>query len=85
MMELDQQLDSIKSRQDLVRFIHALLSDYEHDPESWQNRDIAAYFDALAAWIEDTDGYLRHIGEAVPEIPSWKFFGEMLIAAKYYE
>ena len=84
-MELDQQLDAIKSRQDLVDFIRALLNDYEHDPDNWENRDIAAYFGALAGWVEDMDGYYHNIGQAVPETPSWKLFGEMLMAAKYYE
>lgn len=82
--ELTEQLNSISSRQDLAAFIQSLISDYESDSESWENKNLVAYLDALAGWTEDMDGYFHNIGEEVPEQPSWSLLGKMLLAAKYY-
>jgi hypothetical protein len=84
-MELLEQLETIQTQRDLVHFIRALLTDFEVNTSSWQNQDIGSYFEALCAWIEDRDSNLNAIGEAKPVVPSWKLFGAMLIAAKYYE
>jgi hypothetical protein len=84
-MDLTQQLNSINSRQDLAAFIQSLINNYESESESWENKDLLAYLDALAGWTEDMDGYFHNIGEKVPEQPSWALFGKMLLAAKYYE
>jgi hypothetical protein len=41
--------------------------------------------EALAAWVEDMDGYYLNQGKAVPEKPDWKHVADMLMAAKLYE
>jgi hypothetical protein len=84
-MDLDQQLKSISSRQDLVAFIQSLISDYERDSESWENNDLVAYLDALGGWTQDMGGLFHNRGEEVPEQPSWRLIGMMLFAGKYYE
>jgi len=84
-MDLNQQLNSISSREDLAAFIRSLISDYESDSEGWENKNLVAYLDALAGWTEDMDGHFHNIGEGVPEQPSWSLVGKMLLAAKYYE
>ena len=84
-MDLAQQLNSISSREDLAAFIQKLINDYEGDCETWENKHLVAYLHALAGWTEDMDGYFHNIGEEVPEQPSWRLFGKMLLAAKYYE
>lgn len=83
--ELTQQLNSISSRQDLAAFIQSLISDYESDSESWENKNLVAYLDALSGWTQDMDGLFHNFGREVPEQPSWNLIGEMLLAAKYYE
>ena len=84
-MDLVQHLNSISSRQDLAAFIHSLISDYEDDSKTWENKELVAYLRALAGWTEDMDGYFHNIGEEGPEQASWSLFGKMLLAAKYYE
>jgi hypothetical protein len=69
----------------LIDFIHALRRDRLADPESWENPTLARYLDALAAWPEGPDASFAHFDEAVPLLPSWQVFGEMLLAAKIYE
>jgi len=41
--------------------------------------------EALAGWIDDSDGYYVNQGKPVPTAPSWKNVAEMLIAARIYE
>ena len=82
---LTEQLNAIGSRQDLATFIRRLISDYESDSDSWENKNLVAYLDGLAGWTDDMDGYFHNLGEKVPEQPSWSLFGKMLLAAKYYE
>jgi hypothetical protein len=84
-MNLDGQLDGIRSRADFVRVAQSLLQDYRQDPGDWENRDIEAYLDAIAAWTEDMDGFYQNQGKPVPQQSDWRLFGQILLAAKYYE
>ena len=85
MMDLHEQVHSIQQRDDLIAFVRALSTGARSQPEQWQNRDLAAYLDALAAWMEDTDGYFLNVGEPVPDQPTWKMIGQGLLAATAYE
>jgi len=82
---LDDQVGAIRSRADLVAFVRDLALDFRARPGDWENQAPDAYLEALAAWLEDMDGYYRNRGEAIPQEPSWKTLGEALIAAKVYE
>jgi hypothetical protein len=84
-MTLNDQARAIQSRGDFVCFVRALLQDLDRDPGQWENLDLRSYLDALAAWVEDMDGYYQNKGEPVPEQPSWKVLGNILLAAKFYE
>jgi hypothetical protein len=79
------ELDQIITREDFVSFIKALASDYINSPDKWENSTIDRYLEALAAWVEDMDGYYRNMGETVPVDIDWKAFANMLMAAKMYE
>ena len=46
---------------------------------------LADYLEAMAAWIQDAEGYYRNSGQPVPQQPSWHNFAEILSAAKVYE
>lgn len=84
-ISLSEQVDVISSRLDFMIFLEALLADFEADPASWENHNLSNYLGALAAWIADMDGYYLNRAEEVPENVNWKVFGQMLLAAKYYE
>jgi hypothetical protein len=85
-VELHEQVEAIRTRSDLASFVRALRQDLNHHPEEWENPTLDDYLDALAAWTEDMDGYFKNIhGAPVPEQPSWKIVGYMLIAARIYE
>jgi len=84
-MDLEKELETVSSRQDLAAFIQSLMSDFEADPERWENNHLIAYLDGLGGWTQDMHGYFQNRGEQVPEQPSWRLIGLMLLAARYYE
>ena len=83
--DLNDQVFAIASREDFIAFVSALRRDLLRDPDGWENPTLDRYLDALAAWGEDLDGFFANRGEPTPTEPSWRLFGMMLLAAKYYE
>jgi hypothetical protein len=84
-MNLEQQIESLKTRQDLATFVLALAEDYDTLPDSWENDHLSVYLKAIAAWVSDMDGYFQNRGETVPEQPTWRLLASILLAAKHYE
>ncbi len=84
-MNLSQQVDAVQSREDFILFARALLKDYREDRASWENQDLEAFLDAIAAWAGDMDGFYLNRQEATPAQPSWKVLAQILLAAKFYE
>lgn len=84
-MNLNREVNDIQSRADFVLFVRSLLQHFRQNPQDWENRDIEAYLDAIAAWTEDMDGFYQNQEKPVPQQPDWRLFGQILLAAKYYE
>src|SRR5262245_28641445 len=84
-MTLAEKVDHITCREDLAEFVDALLHDLEENGSRWENSSLEDFLEALAAYIVDLDGYFRNIGESVPDQPSWKLVGGILLAASMYE
>ena len=79
------RVNSIQDRGGFVSLVRDLVCELKDRPSAWENQDLATYLDALAAWVEDMDGYFQHKGEHGPEQPSWKLLGQILVAARVYE
>ena len=75
----------VRSSTDFSAFVLALVAHFRQNPDSWENKDLASFLEALGAWAEDMDGYFKSRGESVPEAPTWAAFAQMLLAAKVYE
>jgi hypothetical protein len=84
-MELREQVEKIQTRDDFVTFMHHLVQDLRTYPERWENTTLETYLAAIAAWVQDMDGYYRNRGEQAPQHPTWKHVGEILLAARIYE
>jgi len=84
-VELNGQLLETLSREDLAVLVRGFADDSRRNPDEWENRDLPSYLEAMAAWIEDMDGYYRNRGEVAPDQPTWKTLGQILRAAKVYE
>ena len=84
-MNIQDQVDGIKSREDLSKFVDEMRFSLSKGGKGWENTDLASYLEAMAAWISDMDGYFENIGEPCPEKPTWKTFAQILAAATIYE
>ncbi|BCX04639.1 MAG: hypothetical protein KatS3mg053_2577 [Candidatus Roseilinea sp.] len=84
-MDLDVILENLHSRSDLADFVDLLRRDFEDNPEAWTNRDIGSYLEAMSAWLRDMDGLNLNLGISIPDPPTWRTVGEILLAAKEYE
>lgn len=84
-VELNGQLQHVHSREDLAALIRGLADDFRRKPEEWENGNLTSYLEAMAAWVDDSDGYYRNRSEAVPDQATWKTLGQILLAAKVYE
>ncbi|MBL1175491.1 MAG: hypothetical protein FWK01_10245 [Pantanalinema sp. GBBB05] len=72
------------SRQELIALISRLLE--ENDAAEWENETAHRFLEALAAWLNDADGFYRNIKEARdPNEASWQLFADALQAATVYE
>jgi hypothetical protein len=81
----DVDPESVRSREDLARFIRDLAESVRRDPATWENRDLWSFLEAMSAWVEDMEGYFKNRGEAVPASLDWKTVAAMLAAARVYE
>jgi hypothetical protein len=84
-MSTIEQVDAIGSREEFVAYVRALTCSLHDEPATWEHRDLDSYLNALAAWVEDMDGYSRNRNDVTPEQPSWKVLAQMLTAARVYE
>jgi hypothetical protein len=84
-MELHEQAEKIYTRDDLALFIHHLIQDLGTCPEHWENTSLEDYLAAMAAWLQDMDGYYHNRGKTAPQHLTWKHVGEILLAARVYE
>jgi hypothetical protein len=80
---LEKMVQTIQNRNDFVRFVRALHADV--NVGEWENATLPAYLEAVASWSEDMDGYFKNQQEPVPDQPSWKLLGQILLAATVYE
>ncbi len=74
----------IRSREGFASFVRALQQECATS-QDWENYNLEDYLEAVAAWVEDMDGYFISRGEPIPAQPSWSLFAEILVAARSYE
>ncbi len=84
-MELHEQIEQIKSKEDLADFVSALKLDLEADPVGWENPTLGRFLDAMERWIESMDNYYKNTGQPPVENPTWRTFADILLASKMYE
>lgn len=82
-MELNEKVNSIKYRQDLIAFISLLRLDLKNNKEKWGNRTLEDFLGAMEAWVDDMEGYYSNTNQPFPNQPSWKTIGEIPLRIKY--
>lgn len=82
---MNTQINEIKNKHDFLNFLSLYIKDYNNNKESWTNRNIETFLEAMESWVEDMEGYYENMNLPVPENVSWKIFADILYAAKVYE
>jgi hypothetical protein len=80
-----ERVNRIITREDLAKFVKDLSKECQEPSNLWENANLCSFLAALAAWIEDMEGYYLNLNEQAPKTPEWRTFAQMLAAAKYYE
>lgn len=84
-METLDPKNAIRTREELAAWVKNLSEEFRANPNSWDNNNLESFLDAMAAWIEDMDGYYLNHKQPVPTTPEWKTLALILAAARYYE
>jgi hypothetical protein len=84
-VNLEEAVEQLQSREDFAAFVRALAADLQKNPDQWENPDLPAFLEAMSAWVEDTEKYYQNREERMPDQPSWRTLGQILLAARVYE
>ncbi|MDQ0990981.1 hypothetical protein [Streptomyces sp. V3I7] len=77
--------DDVTDREGLAAFVRALQRSHAEHGSSWENADLSSFLEALAAWIDDADGWYSNTDRELPPGGDWTFFARALQAATVYE
>jgi hypothetical protein len=76
----------VVSRDALADHVDRLAREFRERPETWENRSLEDFLEALSAYLRDVPGYLRNVQSPLdPEAPSWELFALVLCGASVYE
>lgn len=75
----------LRSREGLVAFLLDLHRDFRERGDEWENNNLDDFLEALAAWVHDSPGAYRNVGEQIPPDGDWAFLARALHAATIYE
>ena len=84
-MTLAERARAVQTRDDLAAFVAELKADFDANRGNWTNVDLSSFLEAMAAWIQDMDGYYQNTGQKQSELPPWRIFADILMAARMYE
>ncbi len=95
-MDLSEMAESVRTEADFLRFMKALLADWQDEqeqwkanpgphygtpgPNGWENGTIGAFLDAMIAWTESSGHTHQRNAPA-----DWQLFALMLLAGSRYE
>ncbi len=76
----------VSNRKTFIQFIQLLHKDFLNNPESWQNKTLPDFLDALRAYTEDIQGYYDNRDLNInADSPDWSTFADIFRGAKIYE
>ena len=76
----------VTDRQTFIKFLDLLLKDFLDNPESWENKTLPNFLEALSAYTEDVQGYYNNMKLNVnADKPDLSTFSDIFKGAKIYE
>ena len=85
---MDDTLNNYKvtDRQTFIKFLDLLRQDYSTNPDSWENKTLPDFLEALSAYAEDIQGYYDNMKQDVnADQPNWQTFADIFKGATIYE
>lgn len=85
---MNETLNNFKvtDRLTFIKFLNALRKDFLENPESWENKTLPDFLQALSIYTEDIQGYYDNMKLNISaEKPDWSTFADIFKAAKIYE
>jgi len=85
-LSLRESASKVDDQESLSEFISELSQDYMNNRDRWENVELGDFLNAMAAWVEAMDAYYQNTEQPFDkELPSWKNFADILLAATVYE
>ena len=76
----------VTDKKTFVEFINLLRQSFLENPESWENKNLADFFEALSSYADDIQGYYDNVKLDVnSDEPSWQTFADIFKGATMYE
>jgi hypothetical protein len=76
----------INNRETFIKFLDILHKDFLNNPESWENKTLPDFLEALKAFTEDIQGYYDNLKINVnADKPNWSTFADIFKGARIYE
>jgi len=85
---MDNQLYElkVKDKQSFIKFLDLFRQDLLQHPETWENKILPDFLQALASYAEDIQGYYDNTDANVDaEKAAWSTFADIFKGAKVYE
>jgi hypothetical protein len=75
----------VTDRQTFTKFLYLLRKDFLDNPESWENKTLPDFLEALSAYPEDIQGYYDNTKlDISADKPYWSTFADIFKGAKIY-
>jgi hypothetical protein len=79
-------VDSTTTKDDFRRVLALLVRDATQNVSEWENQTVERYLSAMLAWLDAADGYYKgHSIDIDTDLPNWRVFSDLLLAARVYE
>jgi hypothetical protein len=76
----------VTDRQSFIEFINLLRHYFIDNPESWENKNLKDFLQALGSYAEDIQGYYDNNNiDTNADKPNWQTFADILKGATIYE
>jgi hypothetical protein len=76
----------VTDRLSFVEFIDLLRKNFVDNPESWENKKLDDFLEALSSYANDIQGYYDNTKQNVnADEPNWQTFADIFKGATLYE
>ena len=76
----------VTDKQTFIKFLDLLRKDYLTNPDSWENKTLPDFLEALSAYAGDIQGYYDNMKQDVnADQPNRQTFADIFKGAKIYE